>query len=451
MNAMRILFVKPVCLPMQFVLLFFLALALSLPASAATIEGVRLWSGPDQNRLVFDLNGPVKHKLFVLHSPERVVVDIKNARLLHDLSRLDLSKSFVHRVRSATHNGNLRVVLDMRGKVQPKSFLLKPTQQYGHRLVVDLQEPRSKPTVTQRSVRATQGKARDVIIAIDAGHGGDDPGASGRHGTREKDVVLAIAQRLERLIRKERGMQPVMIRTGDYYISLRKRMQRARDMKADLFISIHADAFRDGRARGASVWVLSQKGATSEAGRWLEKSENSADLIGGVSLDDKDDLLASVLLDLSQNATIAASLDVGGLMLGELKRIARVHKPHVEQAGFVVLKSPDIPSILVETGFISNSHEERNLRDPNYQRKLANAMLRGVRSYFIRNPPPGSLLALKPNDPKAKGGQKYVIRRGDTLSGIAQKYRVSQKYLRTANNLSGDGLKIGQTLHIPVM
>ncbi len=451
MNAMGCLFPKPVCLPMQRVLLLFLALTLSLPVSAATIEGVRLWSGPDQNRLVFDLDGPVSHKLFVLHSPERVVVDIKNARLLHDLGRLDLSKSFVHRVRSATHDGNLRVVLDMRSKVQPKSFLLKPTQQYGHRLVVDLQEPRSKPAVTQRSVRAAQGKARDVIIAIDAGHGGDDPGASGRHGTREKDVVLAISRRLESLIRKERGMRPVMIRTGDYYISLRKRMQKARDMKADLFISIHADAFRDGRARGASVWVLSQKGASSEAGRWLAESENSADLIGGVSLDDKDDLLASVLLDLSQNATIAASLDVGELMLGELKRITRVHKPHVEQAGFVVLKSPDIPSILVETGFISNRHEERNLRDPNYQRKLAKAMLRGVRSYFTRNAPPGSLLALKPAEPKAKSGRKYVIRRGDTLSGIAQKYRISQKYLRTANNLSGDRLKVGQTLLIPVM
>ncbi len=449
---MGTLFAKPTRLSLPFAVLFFLALALALPVSAATIEGVRLWSGPDQNRLVFDLDGPVDHKLFVLHSPERVVVDIRNARLRHDLSRLDLSKSFVHRVRSATHNGgDLRVVLDMRDRVQPKSFLLKPTQQYGHRLVIDLLEPRSKPTVTQRSVQATQGRARDVIIAIDAGHGGDDPGASGRHGTREKDVVLAIARRLERLIRAERGMRPVMIRTGDYYVSLRKRMQKAREKKADLFISIHADAFRDGRARGASVWVLSQKGATSEAGRWLAESENSADLIGGVSLDDKDNLLASVLLDLSQNATIAASLDVGELMLGELKRITKVHKPRVEQAGFVVLKSPDIPSILVETGFISNSREERNLRDPNYQQKLARAMLRGVRSYFDRNPPPGTLLALKSAGPKANGERKYVIRRGDTLSGIAQRYRVSQKYLRTANNLTGDRLRVGQTLRIPVM
>ena len=423
-----------------------LALTLALPVSAARVEGVRLWAGPDQNRLVFDLDGPVDHKLFILHSPERVVLDIKNSRLLQDLGRLDLSKSFVRRVRSAMHNGDLRVVLDMRGKVRPKSFLLKPTQQYGHRLVIDLQEPRSKPTVARRSVPPGGGKARDVVIAIDAGHGGDDPGASGRHGTREKDVVLAIAKRLERLIRAERGMRPVMIRTGDYYVSLRKRMQKAREQKADLFISIHADAFRDGRARGASVWVLSQKGASSEAGRWLAESENGADLIGGVSLDDKDELLASVLLDLSQNATIAASLDMGDLMLGELKRITRVHKPRVEQAGFVVLKSPDIPSVLVETGFISNSREERKLRDPRYQQKLAKAMLRGVKHYFASNAPPGTLLALR-----SAGEKQHVIRPGDTLSGIAQKYRISQKYLRTANNLTSDRLKVGQTLRIPLM
>ena len=437
---------KSVRLALQLLLLLLLALVTALPASAAKVEGVRLWAGPEQNRLVFDLDGPVDHKLFVLHSPERVVLDIKDSRLLHNLGRLDLSKSFVRRVRSAMHNGDLRVVLDMRGKVRPKSFLLKPTQKYGHRLVIDLQEPRSKKVVTRRSVPATSGRARDVIIAIDAGHGGEDPGASGRHGTREKDVVLAIARKLEKLIRAERGMRPVMIRSGDYYVSLRKRMQKAREQKADLFISIHADAFRDGRARGASVWVLSQKGASSEAGRWLAESENGADLIGGVSLDDKDDLLASVLLDLSQNATIAASLDMGDLMLGELRRITKVHKRRVEQAGFVVLKSPDIPSILVETGFISNVHEERNLRDPRYQQKLARAMLRGVKHYFANNAPPGTLLALK-----SSGEKKHVIRPGDTLSGIAQKYRVSQKYLRTANNLSSDRLRVGQTLRIPVM
>ena len=431
----------------QIFFLILLVAVFSLPASAALVEGVRLWSGPEQDRLVFDLNGAIDHRVFVLHSPERVVVDIKGSRLLKGLGELKLDNSLVRGVRSAMHKNDLRVVLDMRSRVQPKSFLLKPTQKNGYRLVIDLQGARSKPVATKRSV-PTPGKrkARDVIIAIDAGHGGEDPGASGRHGTREKDVVLAIARELARQIRKEPGMRPVLIRDGDYYVSLRRRMQKAREMKADMFISIHADAFRDGRARGASVWVLSQKGASSEAGRWLAESENSADLIGGVSLDDKDDLLASVLLDLSQNATLAASLDIGSLMLNELRGITRVHKPRVEQAGFVVLKSPDIPSILVETGFISNAREERKLRDKRYQRQLATAILRGTRNYFADNAPPGTLLAMR-----GKGTQKHVIRRGETLSGIAQRYRVSQKYLRIANNLSSDRLRVGQTLRIPVM
>ncbi len=425
-------------------ILILLGLFLSLPSHAATVQGVRLWAGPDQHRLVFDLSGPAEHKLFVLHNPERVVVDIKDARLASRLPTLGGDRGLIRGLRSARHKGQLRVVLDMRQRVQPKSFLLKPTQKYGHRLVIDLEAARSKPAVVRRSAPVTTGQARDVVIAIDAGHGGDDPGASGRRGTREKDVVLAIARRLQRLIRDEPGMRPVMIRTGDYYVSLRKRMQRAREQRADLFVSIHADAFRDGRARGASVWVLSQKGATSEAGRWLAASENNADLIGGVSLDDKDDLLASVLLDLSQNATIAASLDVGALVLKELRKVGRVHKPRVEQAGFVVLKSPDIPSILVETGFISNRQEERNLRNGAYQQKVARAVLRGVRGYFTRNPPPGTLLA-------QRAGQQHVIRRGETLSGIAQRYRVSQQRLRLANNLSDDRVRVGQRLSIPVM
>jgi N-acetylmuramoyl-L-alanine amidase len=282
-----------------------------------------------------------------------------------------------------------------------------------------------------------------VIIAIDAGHGGDDPGASGRRGTREKHVVLAIARQLERLIKKEPGMRPVMIRNGDYYLGLRKRMQKARAMQADLFISIHADAFRNGRASGSSVYVLSQNGATSEAAQWLAKSENSSDLIGGVSLDDKDDLLRSVLLDLSQNATIAASLDVGSSVLKELGGVGKLHKKRVEQAGFAVLKSPDIPSILVETGYISNKREERNLRDKGYQRKLAVAMLKGVRRYFSQNAPPGTRLAM--------ADQKHVIRRGETLSGIAQQYSVTQLALRSINSLRNSRLKIGQVLRIPVL
>lgn len=419
------------------------------PAQAASVGGVRMWAGPDNTRLVFDITAPIDHTVFMLHSPERVVVDLKNARLTNSLTGLDFNKTLVKGLRSAKRNGHdLRIVLDLKSKVRPKSFLLKPTQQYGqqygHRLVIDLQNARSKPLKAARTASKTpKGAPRDVIIAIDAGHGGDDPGATGRRGTREKDVVMAIARRLEALIKKERGMRPVMIRRGDYYLGLRKRMKMARSMEADLFISIHADAFRDGRARGASVYALSQNSATSKAAQWLAKNENKADLIGGVSLDDKDDLLASVLLDLSRNATIAASLDAGGNILSELKKIGKVHKNRVEQAGFAVLKSPDVPSILVETGFISNRNEERNLRDKRYQQKLANALLKGMRRYFAQNSPPGTILAMTDH--------RHVIRSGETLSGIAKQYQVSQLTLRSANNLANSALKIGQTLRIPVM
>jgi N-acetylmuramoyl-L-alanine amidase len=391
-------------------------------AIAATVNGVRMWAGPDNTRLVFDISGPIDHKVFTLRSPNRIVVDMQNTRLRSQPAGLDFSDGLVTDLRSGERNGNdLRMVLDLKGKVRPKSFLLKPTKQYGHRLVIDLQDIRVNKNrkIKRQKSYVPRGALRDVIVAIDAGHGGDDPGATGRRGTREKDVVLAIARKLERLIKKERGMRPVMIRRGDYFVGLKDRRKKARELKADLFISIHADAFRNGRARGTSVYVLSQGSASSKAAKWLAENENNSDLIGGVSLDDKDDLLGSVLLDLSRNASIAASLDVGGKVLQQLKVIGRVHKKRVEQAGFAVLKAPDIPSILVETGYISNKYEENNLRSKKHQQKLARAMLGGVRGYFRNNAPPGTLLA--------RVDRKHTIRRGETLSGIASKYRVSQR------------------------
>ena len=318
---------------------------------------------------------------------------------------------------------------------------MAPEGRYGHRLVIEL-EAGGRPTPV---LRVDDGMERDLVIAIDAGHGGEDPGAIGRGGTKEKDVVLAVARRLAAEIDAEPGMRAVLVRTGDYFLRHRDRMERARRHRADLFVSIHADAFKNRRARGSSVYVLSQKGATDEAARWLAARENAADLVGGVSLDDKDDMLASVLLDLSQNASIGASLDVGDHVLKRLGHIGRLHKRTVQQAGFLVLKSPDIPSILVETAFISNPEEEQLLRSRTHQARISAAVLSGIREYFYANPPPGTWVAHNLHHRP----REHVISRGDTLSGIATRYNVSLTALRRFNGLSGDRIRIGQVLRIP--
>jgi N-acetylmuramoyl-L-alanine amidase len=417
-------------------------------AGSLQVEGVRLWAAPDSTRVVLDVSGPVEHRLFTLKGPDRLVVDLNNTSIDSTLTRTVTRGGLVNGLRSGPRNKrDLRLVLDLKGPVKPKSFILKPNQQYGHRLVIDLFDNKSAPATTPsapKQVKAASepSQLRDLVIAIDAGHGGEDPGARGRKGTREKDVVLAIARRLAALIEKEPGMRPVMIRDGDYYIGLRKRIEKARSHRADLFISIHADAFRDSRARGSSVYVLSQRGASSEMARWLAARENAADLVGGVSLDDKDDLLAEVLLDLAQNATLEVSAEVADSVLEEMKQLGRVHKRDVQHAGFVVLKSPDIPSLLVETAFISNPSEEQRLRSSRHQQQVARAILVGIRSYFASNPPPGTLVA-------ASGGRKHVIRRGDTLSHIAQRYGVSMKSLRSTNKLKSDNLLVGKVLTIP--
>jgi N-acetylmuramoyl-L-alanine amidase len=427
-------------------------LAAPLVGAATQVEGIRMWSSPEGTRVVFDLNHFVQHAVFLLKEPDRLVVDLAQTSLAHPVAGLEFAESLLTGLRAATRNDDdLRVVLDTKMKVKYNSFLLNPTQRYGYRLVIDLEPATATDSTLEDSPRPTSlnfdsGEPRAVIIAIDAGHGGEDPGAVGRQGTLEKDVVLAIARKLEILFSQEWGIRPVLIRQGDYYVSLRDRIRKARSYQADLFISIHADAYNNRSANGASVYVLSQKGASSEAARWLAASENSSDLLGGVSLDDKDDLLASVLLDLSQNATIAASMEIGSKMLDELERVGSVHKRRVEQAGFVVLKSPDVPSVLVETGFISNSKEERYLRDADFQNRIARAILKGVRRYFRDNPPPGTLLAQRQ---KEIDEQQHVIVRGDTLSSIARKYSISPLRLRKANNLDSDSLQIGQILVIP--
>lgn len=421
-------------------------------ALAAKVENVRIWPAPDHTRIVFDLDRAADHKVFSLAGPDRLVIDLVNASSKADVENLVLKDTPIRSIRTAVKNGSdLRVVLDLKSKVQPRSFLLKPNKQYGDRLVVDLvyKEKTSKPKVVTKPVTNPTG-ARDIVIAIDAGHGGEDPGAIGPGRVREKTVVLAIAKKVQSLLEKERGFTPAMIRTGDYYVGLRTRTERARKFRSDLLVSIHADAFKDHRPRGSSVFALSQRGATSETARWLADSENSADLIGGVEgslkLDDKDKVLAEVLLDLTMTATLSDSLKVGQSVLRSMGTVNKLHKSDVEQAGFVVLKSPDIPSILVETGFISNPREAKNLQSSSYQWKMARSIVKGIKDHFSKNPPPGSLLALDKSKHEAR---HYVVARGDTLSGIATRNKVSVGSLRKANKLRSDTLYVGQRLQIP--
>ena len=427
---------------------------------------MRYTVAPDTSRLVLDLSSSPSYKVFTLPNPTRVVIDLDNARLRSALPNVNLSGSLVRAVRSGIRRGrDLRLVLDVSGKVATKSFVLQPASgNQGYRLVVDIQSGAAAPVVAPvvKAVAApvaqrapvepkpvvvahapSESHLRDVVVAIDAGHGGIDPGAHGPHGVKEKNVTLAIARQLQKLLSVEPGIKPVMIRDGDYFVPLRKRVVKAREAKADLMISIHADAIDDRSVKGSSVYVLSERGASSEAARWLAEKENAADLVGGVSLDDKDDVLKSVLLDLSQTATIEASDRAGSKVLHELGTVGRLHRHHIEHAGFVVLKAPDIPSMLIETAFISNPQEERKLKSHRYQKQLAEAIVEGVRDYFQENAPPGTKIAL------ANAERKYTISKGDTLSGIADQYGVSVHTLRVSNQLNSDRLYVGTVLRIP--
>ncbi|MGH8502060.1 MAG: N-acetylmuramoyl-L-alanine amidase [Gammaproteobacteria bacterium] len=421
---------------------------MTAPLAAAwgvAVNDIRLSDSGDTTRVVFDLSGPVEHRLFALQDPERVVIDLENAKLAEPAQAIDADLSAVKNIRHAARNGtDLRVVLDLNQSATSRSFLLPPVGAYGHRLVVDLKRA-GAPADAPAPVIVAQDRAsslRDVVVAIDAGHGGKDPGAIGPYGTYEKDVVFSIANRLEELIGAEPGMRPVMIRDSDVYLELRERIARARAHKADLFISVHADASHSSYANGSSVYVLSRTGASSEAARWLAERENAADLIGGVRLKDKDDTLARVLMDLSQTATIEASMTLAEDILNGLQQVGEIHSSRVEQAGFAVLTSPDIPSVLVETAFISNAEEEQRLRTSAYQDQVALAVLNGIREYFRDHAPPGTLYA---NDLR----DRHVIRYGDTLSTIAQRYRVNVEALRDHNSLDGDVLHVGQVLLIP--
>jgi N-acetylmuramoyl-L-alanine amidase len=415
-------------------------------AAQVKIHGARIWSAPDHTRIVLDIAAPVRHKIFSLDGPHRLVIDISDAQFSGELPTADGGDRLVAGLRSGVREGDdLRVVLDLKQDVKAKSFLLEPNSEYGHRLVIDVSPKatpgrmqvasRTEPSMVPHhlSVQPKGVRHRDVIIAVDAGHGGEDPGAIGPSGTREKDVTLAISRKLADRINRQRGMRAVLIRDGDYFIALRQRIEKARQQRADLFVSIHADAFRDRRVRGSSVYTLSNGGATSEAARWLAERENRADLIGGVNLAERNDVLASVLLDMTQNATLEHSTIAAERVLSKLRALGDVHQTHIQKAGFAVLKSPDIPSMLVETAFISNPDEEQRLRSGSYQNKLADYIVDGIIDYFEDYPPPGTRFARDPGERSAPDDLSALPAPGATsFPEVARRYDLELTAVRLA-------------------
>jgi len=396
-------------------------------AEQINISALRYWNTPDQTQMLFDVTSSPQHRVFLMNNPSRLVIDMRNTNVKLALSQPAPSHPLFSQVRVATKNKtDIRIVVDLKRDISSKNMSLRTNSMNGHRLVIELLDkaPDTSAKVTEKAeIKASAGavkmadsqsieekpvkesqkaatrktatspveptkvakRDKDIVVAVDAGHGGDDPGAHGQNGTEEKKITLAIARKLADLINQQPGMKAVLVRKGDYYVDLRKRMQIARAAKADLFISIHADAFQNSTVKGASVFTLSNKGATSEAARWLANSENASDLVGGVSLNDKEDVLASVLLDLSQTATQDASVNVARKVLKNFEHIGELHYASVQKAGFLVLKSPDVPSILVETAFISNPSEELKLVNTAHQSKIAGAIFNGVRSYFSKD------------------------------------------------------------------
>lgn len=432
---------------------FFLALYMLCGVAFASNRIVDAKIEAQPLSVVFELQGSKPTlKLFSLHNPERIVVDFADTSASIPWERLAKQSVAIQSIRHGMHPGRIyRIVIDV-DKAYRSTWQYSAIRPSGnHRIRIQLtaieqkQRVSNSPLPQKVATRSPPQKLRDVIVVIDPGHGGKDPGAIGPTNKKEKNVVLAIAKRLKRIIDKQSGMKAVLTRTSDYYIGLRERLQIARKANADIFVAIHADAFKNKQSNGASVFALSQRGATSEAARWLAEKENYSEL-GGVNLselDDDDGMVRSVLLDLSQTATISAGVNMGGRILRQLGVITRLHNSKVEQARFVVLKSPDIPSVLVETGFISNPREERNLTSARYQERLAQAIYKGIKNYFWRHPPYGSLVEAMAM------GKAHIVRNGDTLSGIAVRYHVSMQNIKAVNRMKGNRLRIGQKILIP--
>ncbi len=436
----------------RILLLCLLFLPLTLDAAQLVVHDARVSSQPDLTRIVLDTSQSVSHhKVFSLSNPARLVIDLTDAQLKANLPVPSTSDHFLQRIRAGVREGkDLRIVLDLKQSVRAKSFRLQPDGRFGHRLVIDLFPRTDEPVATKSLPNArtapTVTARRDAIIAIDAGHGGKDPGAIGAGGLQEKEVTLAIARKLATRINRQPGLRAVLVRDGDYFIPLHERIQIARRHRADLFLSIHADAFHDPKVRGSSVFTLSERGATSEAAKWLAARENKADVIGGIDFS-RNREVAGVLMEMSQNLTMEQSGVAAQKVLNKLGQVNHLHQSRVQSAGFAVLRAPDIPSMLIEVAFLTNPEEEERLRDRQFRERIADSLVIAVKRYFEDYPPPRVMLAEA--DASAGEPRRYVIERGDTLLDIARNYQVSLSALRQANQLQDDRIRVGQVLRIP--
>ena len=407
------------------------------------IKNVRVWPAPDSTRVVFDLSKKADFKYFSLSSPNRLVIDFNNSKNIASLTSALKKDKRVKKIRSSTSKkkGSTRLVLELAENYRISAFPLAPAGQYGHRLVIDLYDKQSKVVAKHDN---SKGK-RDIVVAIVAGHGGDDPGSIGAAGTYEKRVTLEISKRLAKLINRKKGLKAVMIRSGDYYVNHNRKTVLARKSKADLLISIHADAFTSSKPSGASVLVQATRRADSEFARWIQNREKNSELLGGAGetiKKTKDDNLAIALADMKKEYTMASSYDFAEHVVKQLKKVTKLHKKKPERLSLAVLKSSDIPSVLIETGFISNHQEEKRLNNANHQQKLAKAIYTAVDHYFSRNAPDGSLYA-------ANRVREHKVSRGESLSVVAQRYKVSVRALKSVNNLKSNVVRVGQTLKIP--
>lgn len=448
-------------------ILVLLCFCCSVSVWANQLESIRIWPSPDSTRIVLDMSSAPGFEYFTLQNPHRLVVDLKQTQNRVNFSRITNKSVLITKIRDSKPDAtnNYRLVFELKSGVRPTVFPLTPAGEYGHRLVIDMpytdgahsqaqqqlaQRLPQQSVPSQQTVRnAAPTGQKQVVIAIDAGHGGEDPGAIGPKKNREKHVTLAISRRLADLINKEPGMRAVMTRTGDYFVNLNQRSEIARRGRADLLLSIHADSVANSGPRGASVWVLSSNRANREMAGWLEKQERQSELLGGVgeviSQTDGNPYLTRTFLDLSMDKSRADSYAISEHILSAMGKVVRLHKAKPEHASLAVLKSPDIPSLLIEAGFISNPEEERLLLTAEHQQKVAMAVFNGVKSYYRQNPPTGSTMSIQ----TASSAKKHTVRSGESLSLIARRYGVSMSRLKGHNSMQSDVVRIGQVLDIP--